>query len=166
MKLHTHFFVLFFLLFIKGNTFAEQQVQKHLPSSEMFPCSDCHDEEMGVDITRRDLTEDHEEISKTFQHGTRIGWCFDCHNPKNRDVLQLVDGTEVKFTESFKVCGQCHGEKLKDWNNGIHGKRTGLWNGQKTYYLCVHCHVPHSPKFKKLPPKPPPLKPAMFKIHK
>jgi len=28
----------------------------------------------------------------------------------------LIAGETVSFDESFKVCGQCHGEKLRDWN--------------------------------------------------
>jgi hypothetical protein len=39
---------------------------------------------------------------------------------------------------------------------GIHGKRTGQWNGRKEYLLCAHCHNPHNPRFKPLPPKAPP----------
>jgi hypothetical protein len=30
----------------------------------------------------------------------------------------------------------------------VHGKRVGRWDGDKTYFLCVNCHNPHSPRFK------------------
>jgi len=45
-------------------------------------------------------------------------------------------------------CGQCHGDKYRDWRAGIHGKRVGQWDGEKSYFLCVNCHNPHSPGFK------------------
>jgi hypothetical protein len=54
----------------------------------------------------------------------------------------------VPFTESYRLCGQCHGDKFRDWRGGIHGKRVGMWDGAKTYFLCVNCHNPHSPRFK------------------
>jgi formate-dependent nitrite reductase cytochrome c552 subunit len=65
----------------------------------------------------------------------------------------------VPFTESYRLCGQCHGDKYRDWRWGVHGKRIGNWDGQKTYFLCVNCHNPHSPKFKPLKPMPVPTKP-------
>jgi hypothetical protein len=49
---------------------------------------------------------------------------------------------------------------------GIHGKRTGSWNGAKQYLLCVHCHNPHSPHFAPLKPMPPPTRPENIKLSK
>ena len=76
----------------------------------------------------------------------------------HRDSLKLASGKLLSFKESYKLCGQCHGEKLRDWKVGVHGKRTGYWNGKKEYLLCVHCHSPHSPRFKPLSPEPPPVR--------
>jgi hypothetical protein len=42
----------------------------------------------------------------------------------------------------------------------VHGKRSGYWNGRKSYLLCAHCHNPHQPRFKPLRPEPPPEAPA------
>jgi hypothetical protein len=42
---------------------------------------------------------------------------------------------------------------------GVHGKRTGSWNGAKQARLCVHCHDPHTPRFQPLPPLSPPTPP-------
>jgi formate-dependent nitrite reductase cytochrome c552 subunit len=75
------------------------------------------------------------------------------------DRLRLAGGEEIKFEESHMVCGQCHGNVYNDWKKGIHGKRTGSWNGKKEYFLCVHCHDPHSPPFRALKPEPPPVSP-------
>jgi len=129
------------------------------PFSEgIFPCSECHSD-MQPNPQRRDLTDYHTEI--VLQHdaeGQR--WCTDCHNLLNRDKLRLVSGELIDFTESYLLCGQCHGDKLRDWKVGVHGKRTGYWNGDKQYLLCVHCHNPHDPKFKALKPLLPPERPG------
>ncbi len=63
-------------------------------------------------------------------------------------MLRLASGATIPFTQSYLLCGQCHGDKLRDWRMGVHGKRVGMWNGEKTYFLCVNCHNPHSPRFK------------------
>ena len=122
----------------------------------IFPCSDCH-EDMEVNYQVRQLEDEHEDIR--LNHGPRERWCFDCHNPEDRDVLRLASGQTIPFTESYRLCGQCHGPKLRDWRAGVHGKRTGRWDGRKEYLLCPHCHNPHSPRFPPLAPKPPPPRP-------
>ncbi len=127
------------------------------PFSEgIFPCSECH-ADLETDTTPRKLEEMHEDI--VFTHDAENRWCLACHDVKNRDKLHLVGGKPVAFTESYKLCGQCHGPKLRDWKAGEHGKRTGSWSGKKQYLLCVHCHDSHSPRFKPLQPLPPPVRP-------
>jgi hypothetical protein len=128
------------------------------PFSEgVFPCSQCHIY-LKPDPQQRVLTEYHTEIVLHHAEGQR--WCTDCHNLLNRDKLRLVSGELLDFTESYRLCGQCHGDKFRDWKVGVHGKRTGYWNGDKQYLLCVHCHNPHDPKFKALKPLPPPVRPG------
>jgi hypothetical protein len=117
------------------------------PFSEgIFPCSGCH-KDMEKNGTRRDLGF-HDEQQSIFSHDAEHRWCLDCHDLQNRDVLRLASGAPVPFTESYRLCGQCHGDKYRDWRAGVHGKRVGAWDGQKTYFLCVNCHNPHSPRFK------------------
>jgi len=136
------------------------------PFSEgIFPCSDCH-ADMEVNPVRRALEDEHVEISEMFNHASEQRWCLDCHNPDDRDKLKLANGDLVSFEESYNLCGQCHGTIFRDWKAGIHGKRTGEWNGKKEYRLCVHCHNPHSPKFKPLKPLPPPKNPLDIKYKK
>jgi hypothetical protein len=125
-------------------------------SDGVFPCSDCHDRDAEVDRTRRELSQ-HDEIK--LEHDAEHRWCLDCHDEKERDKLRLASGDKIDFAESYKLCGQCHGDKYRDWRAGVHGRRTGQWNGKKTYLLCVHCHNPHSPQFKPLQPSPPPVRP-------
>ena len=131
------------------------------PFSEgIFPCTQCH---AGKgDATRRTLGF-HDEIQEQFNHDSQNRWCLDCHDNANRDVLHLSSGAPVPFTESYLLCGQCHGDKYRDWRAGVHGKRIGHWDGQKTYFLCVHCHNPHSPRFKGITPEPRPSRPEEMK---
>ena len=103
----------------------------------------------------------HEEI--VLRHGSASRWCLDCHAAENRDELHLASGEILPFTESHLLCGQCHGEKLRDWKVGVHGKRAGDWNGNKQYLLCAHCHDPHSPRFEPLKPLPPPVRPEAIR---
>jgi len=126
----------------------------------IFPCSECH-KEMKPNPTRRTLTEEHTNIVLNHAQGQR--WCLDCHDTSNRDKLRLVSGEKIGFEESFRLCGQCHGDKYRDWKVGVHGKRSGMWNGEKQYLLCVHCHNPHDPGFKPLAPMPPPTRPENVK---
>jgi len=123
----------------------------------IFPCSQCHDR--AADPKPRQLAF-HDEIQGDFHHGAPTRWCLDCHDNAKRDFLHLTNGDLVPFTESYRLCGQCHGDKYRDWRVGVHGKRTGMWDGQKTYFLCVNCHNPHNPRFKALKPEPPPVPPS------
>lgn len=116
------------------------------PFSEgIFPCMECHKDQK--DPARRELGF-HDEQQSIFDHDAEHRWCLDCHDLENRDVLRLASGAPVPFTESYRLCGQCHGDKYRDWRLGVHGKRVGHWDGEKTYLLCVSCHNPHSPRFK------------------
>lgn len=122
----------------------------------IFPCNDCHAFQKPNPVRRK--LEWHEEITGIFNHDSENRWCLDCHDLASRDSLRLASGKLLDFKESYKLCGQCHGDKLRDWKVGVHGRRTGEWNGKKQYFLCVSCHNPHSPKFAQLKPEPPPFR--------
>lgn len=142
---------------------AEQHVNIQVPppplNEDTYPCSMCH-AEMKPNLQRRQLVDFHEDIVLKHDEGNR--WCMACHDAANRDMLHLAGGQLIPFEESFKLCGQCHGPKLRDWQAGIHGRRTGSWNGQQGYLLCAHCHNPHSPRFPDMKPEPAPVRPAPF----
>jgi predicted CXXCH cytochrome family protein len=125
----------------------------------VFPCSGCHDPNLPVNAQPRVLHKPHDDIRLT--HDEEHRWCLDCHNAENRDVLRSAAGAPIPFAESYRLCGQCHGVQFRDWKAGVHGKRTGQWNGRQEYLLCVHCHDPHSPKFKPMAPDPPPHRPGV-----
>jgi hypothetical protein len=141
-----------------GSSGAEERLEVPPPpfSEGIFPCSDCH-AGMEVNRTRRTLTEFHTEIE--LRHDEQHRWCLDCHDATQRDSLHLAGGERIPFDESYRLCGQCHGEKLRDWKAGVHGRRSGEWNGHKSYLLCAHCHNPHQPRFHALAPMPPPRPP-------
>jgi len=129
-------------------------------SEDIFPCSECHND-MEPNPIRREL-EEHIEIAQSFDHASDQRWCLDCHNPDDRDTLRLASGALISFEESYMLCGQCHGTIFRDWKAGVHGKRTGEWNGKRIYRLCVHCHNPHTPRFKQIMPLPPPVRPDEY----
>lgn len=99
----------------------------------------------------------------TLVHGGGNLWCLDCHNADDRDKLVKLNGETLTFNESHLLCGGCHGPKLRDWDEGIHGKTTGYWDlaqGEEeasVRKLCVECHQPHSPAFAAMMPQPGPI---------
>jgi hypothetical protein len=147
-----------------GGALAAQDIQVPPPpfTEGLFPCSACHDgKTVKPNPARRELKDMHADIE--LKHGPASRWCLDCHDLQDRDRLHLASGQPVAFTASYLLCGQCHGEKFRDWQAGVHGKRTGSWNGAKQYLLCVHCHNPHSPRFQPLKPMPPPVRPGAIR---
>lgn len=129
-------------------------------SEDTFPCTTCH---TGAFKAEQRKLEMHDDVQDSLNHDNENRWCLDCHSGPNRDMLHLINGTLIPFTQSYRLCGQCHGDKYRDWKRGVHGKRTGEWDGERTYLLCVHCHNPHSPRFKPLKPLPPPQRPSEMK---
>ena len=142
----------------------------------LFPCQACHRKDIrGVnsELEKSDtflgkyirlpnpepriLTKMHTNI--TLDHADWM-WCLNCHSTYERNYLHLVTGENISFEQSYRLCGQCHGTIYRDWKMGIHGRRVGQWNGKKLYLLCVHCHDPHKPRFRKIPGKGPPQKPS------
>jgi hypothetical protein len=123
------------------------------PYIATFPCgSQCHDAR-EPNLTRRELTVFH--VGRHIEHGPANQWCSDCHAVDSSDRLRTIDGTLITFDESDQLCGQCHGEKHRDWSRGIHGLQTGGWTGVAERRLCTACHDPHTPgriHFESLPP--------------
>jgi len=128
-------------------------------TSENFPCSRCH-KYRPTDKKERKLELHHTTI--VLKHAGEQQWCYDCHD-FDKDKLRLQNGQLIGYEKSYSLCGQCHGTIFRDWKAGIHGKRTGMWNGEKLYRLCVSCHEPHQPRFKPLEPEARPVRPQNIK---
>ena len=139
-------------------------------SSSTSSCVKCHYEEEKYAQMTMDWAQ--------TKHGQNKVDCSRCHGGNSEGAtLKEAKGSETKFKKldprfkdkigpmesfndlAFEYCGQCHGEIYRDWKTGIHGKRTGSWNGEKQYRLCVYCHNPHNPKFPQLKPMPAPWRP-------
>jgi hypothetical protein len=158
-KTHVLTFVLLLGAFFVSTAYAVVDEVTPPPMTEgLYPCSNCH-ASMEVNRKKRELKDEHVDIK--LHHAESMRWCLDCHDPKNRDKLRLYNGELIDFKESYRLCGECHGNIYRDWRAGIHGKRTGYFvgSGKRTYYLCASCHNPHEPKFQPLKPEPPPDRP-------
>jgi hypothetical protein len=81
-----------------------------------------------------------------LQHGRGRIWCMDCHHNTKRNMLVDHFGDPVSFDQPQLLCGKCHGDKLRDWRDGIHGKRIGEFasTGKKRWFTCTECHNPHN----------------------
>jgi hypothetical protein len=110
--------------------------------------------------------------AKDFQHGNGSIWCLDCHHATKRDKLVNHFGDPISFDQPQVLCGKCHGDKLRDWRDGIHGKRIGDFTstGKKRWFTCTECHNPHNVKdgarnrgFVQIQPEPPPQLPKGMK---
>ncbi len=127
----------------------------------MERCVACHErrqQRVTCDTCHRD-TRDKQHANIVLHHAEEQRGCLDCHDAGDRDRLRLANGTRIAFEESFKLCGQCHGTQYRDWKVGLHGKRTGEWNGRREYRLCVSCHWPHEPRFAPMKPVAKPARP-------
>lgn len=142
-----------------------------------FPCTKCHDNKF-VDTRVRELQEEHTKLD--FDHGGGRFWCYDaCHKGTDIDSLASIRGRPISYDESYRLCAQCHFQRL-DWFFGGHGKRQGAWEkqdkipptaeelrvedreqigrwqGERVLLSCTECHDAHSPSFKPVEPSPPP----------
>lgn len=138
---------------------------KIFQEQEVSSCSECHNEDLPPNPERRDLGEPHDMIPGRFiNHDSENRWCLDCHSTKNGDKFKLINGKLLDFKEYYRLCEQCHKRIYREWKMGVHGKRTGYWNGVKEYMHCTQCHNPHDPPFKPIEPMPAPRKPKDVRI--
>ena len=109
---------------------------------------------------------------KNLQHGRGRIWCLECHHSTKRNSLVDHFGDPISFDQPQLLCGKCHGDKLRDWRDGIHGKRIGEFTstGKKRWFTCTECHNPHNVQdgtrnkgFVQLQSEPPPQLPKGMK---
>lgn len=121
-------------------------------SAETIPCGTCHkgrDPQLTLSHSD-DLNEFHQDL--TYAHSVT---CVSCHAPGGYDDLRLADGTRLGFTESQRLCSQCHGTQKRDYDNGAHGGWNGYWDlsqGPRVRNQCTHCHDPHAPAYPRMQP--------------
>ncbi len=129
-----------------GANDAPPTIPPRTPQIALFPCVEqCH-KDRTPDPHKRELKEFHS--LKHLEHGDTTFWCNFCHNDDNLDTLRLLDGRTVSFNEAYRLCGECHGDKRRDWQAGIHGLQSGYWDGshEKVRRSCTACHDPHAPR--------------------
>ncbi len=131
-------------------------IEARQPLLPMYPCSRCH-AERAPNSEERMLTELHTQ--KILNHGGQGGWCYRCHARDDIDKLRLSDGKLVSFDQAYELCGSCHGDKLRDWNAGIHGLTTGYWLGDRFRRSCPSCQDRQLPKVPQTTPEKQPQPP-------
>lgn len=129
-----------------------------------FQCYVCHEKKNPPPLRYDEqhvliVPDEHSDIK--MGHGThnRNNLCYNCHNENDLLTFSIRDGNELKFEESSRLCGSCHGPNYRDWEAGVHGRMNGYWNhklGDFRRLDCVNCHNPHAPKIPTRKPAPPP----------
>ena len=121
-----------------------------------YPCSGCHAERQ-VNPRPRQLSARHSRIE--LSHGFSGGWCYRCHAEDDSDSLRLSDGSHVPMQRIDTLCGSCHGDEHRGWEQGIHGHTTGSWREHRRRATCTECHDAHRPGIEPYAPEPPPAPP-------
>lgn len=125
---------------------------KAMVQGQIRPCSECHRLFAPASGESERVWVQHKDI--TINHGMNTR-CLNCHDGADRDKLVLHDGTLVTFSESPRLCSNCHGTVYRDWQRGTHGKTVGSWDatsGKQERLRCNECHDPHSPAYKPIAP--------------
>ena len=119
-----------------------------------YPCDDCHPvapdgtptKPIPNDFDGHDIVlEGHDVL------GPENEACAVCHREPYEDptILNIVASGTVDITGDVAlVCYQCHQEKYRAWQNGIHGKHQESCSA-------AGCHDPHTPGYIYAEPLPP-----------
>lgn len=117
-------------------------------------CFTCHSVRESNPHTAQsaDLDEFHQGLK--IAHGQLT--CISCHGEKDGySSLKLADGRPLAYSESMRLCAQCHGPQYGDYQHGAHGGMTGHWDltrGGRERNHCLHCHDPHAPQYPQFAP--------------
>ncbi|MCB9558590.1 MAG: hypothetical protein H6707_20905 [Deltaproteobacteria bacterium] len=107
-----------------------------------YPCMNCHDK-VTPRPTTLPVTGKHSGME--FKHYSGMATCYLCHDRTDLHQLVLLTQKKISLDHAYELCGQCHGEKLRDWRYGAHGKQVGSWSGKRYRYNCTECHDAHHP---------------------
>ena len=139
------------------------KVQRRQHTLTFYPCAQCH-KFWKTNPVPHELAPVHRV---GLNHGQDRFWCLTCHDDENRDLLRTERDGKISFDESWRLCGQCHANRQKDWYFGAHGKRINGWQGEAERYNCTHCHNPHFPPFEAKAPQPkPPIRAGLAPMKK
>jgi len=130
-----------------------------------YDCYICHEQGKPPALTfdTNNLTiilpDEHSDL--VMQHGrrNRNDNCFNCHDPDHLNKLKTRDGRLLDLQDSTPLCASCHGPTQRDWELGVHGRRSGYWDltlGSATRLDCASCHNPHAPAIPSVEPAPAP----------
>ena len=108
-----------------------------------YPCTACHQGRKLVMEDQR-IKDAHQNLQVTHPKQTGAH-CSTCHSADDVQQLALRSGEHATLDESYRLCAQCHFEKVEAWANGAHGKRLDGWQGRRVVMACPDCHDPHAP---------------------
>lgn len=119
------------------------------------PCRTCHG---FVEPKEKYAQANHLEAfhkGVEIQHGGQS--CRTCHSVPGFDSFNLAGGERISYDEVVRLCGQCHAQRLVEYQRGAHGGMTGYWDlrrGPRSRNHCLDCHNPHAPKIPQMVPAP------------
>lgn len=125
--------------------------------SAWIPCQTCHSLRAAAPVPNDPGSFKEFHVGMTFDHGNLN--CGACHAEGQPPSLRLADGTRLEMVEAMRLCGQCHGQQLTNFQHAAHGGMRGNWDvkrGNRQRNHCVDCHDPHQPALPKVMPKSPP----------
>ncbi len=161
MKKNLLTFILVWMItwFLSWGVYAESIQLKERPLPERYnECQHCHLKKQKSFIPSSKKTV-REHTDKGLKHGNIDMSCNHCHDVGNRNFLRSTSSHKASFQNSSPVCAQCHEDRYREWNKGIHGHRIGTWKADKIQFHCIDCHDAHDVTFKKMQSRPPPKKP-------
>ena len=94
---------------------------------------------MEVNRKKRELKDEHTNIK--LHHAETMRWCLDCHDAKNQDKLRLFNGELINFTESYRLCGECHGNIYQRLEGRYPWEKDGIFLGRQKNLLSL-CQLP------------------------
>lgn len=114
----------------------------------LVDCATCHSRRAGAALPTSTDALDLFHKGFKVEHGALT--CDACHVAAQGDRLHLATGEQLVPADALRLCGQCHGPQLRDYQHGAHGGAVGFWDlsrGPREKNHCVDCHDPHVPKF-------------------